>query len=438
MSNRDTWTSKFSFVLACIGSAIGLGNIWMFPWRLGKYGGAAFLIPYLLFVFALGSTGLIEEFALGRSQKTGAMGAFTKIFKKKDLPFGNLIGAIPVLGLTGVFIFYTIVAGWILKYFLLTISGSFQTAGEIPNYFNSLAGQPESILWHLLAIILTLAIVRLGVKKGIEKVNNFMMPTLFVIFIILVIRSLTLPGASAGIRFMLVPDWSLLLKPITWVMALGQAFFTVSLGGAAMLVYGSYLKEDADIPSAAFNTVVFNTLSSFLAAFIIIPAVFAFNLDPQSGPPLLFITIPKIFQQMTGGYFFGVLFFLSIVFAAISSSINLMEVPVEALIDQLNWSRKKSVFTVASLSFLAGIPLDLNMKFFGQFTDIVSIYLIPLGSVLAAITFFWVFGISNAQEQINQGAKYPVGNWWAFFAKYIFTSVSIIVLILGIIYNGIG
>jgi len=438
MKEREKWDSKLGFILACVGAAIGLGNIWMFPWRLGAYGGAAFLIPYLLFVFTLGWTGLMEEFAFGRNQQTGAISAYENVFEKKGMKFGSKLGIIPVLGVTGVFTFYSIVVGWILKYFSLSLTNSFTQIENLPAYFGSFAGNTQSIFWHALAIVLTLLIVRLGVKDGIEKMNKIMMPALFILLIVLLFRSLTLPGAEEGVRFLLMPDWSKLKEPITWVMALGQSFFTVSLGGAAMLVYGSYLDDDSDIPVSAFQTALFNTMSSFLAAFVIIPAVFAFGLDPQAGPPLLFITIPKIFQQMPGGHIFSILFFLSIIFAGLSSAINLMEVPVEAIIDRLNISRKKSVLIVGLGAFLVGLPLDLSMSLFGKFADTVTIYLVPIGAVLSAIIFFWVYGISNARKAINKGSSKPLIKLWEPYAKYIFTSVAILVLILGVTFGGIG
>ncbi|SIR34650.1 sodium-dependent transporter [Halanaerobium kushneri] len=438
MAEREKWNSKFGFVLACVGAAIGLGNIWMFPWRLGAYGGAAFLVPYLLFVFTLGWTGLMEEFAFGRDQQTGAISAYENVFKEKGMNFGSKLGIIPVLGVTGVFTFYSIVVGWILKYFTLSATNSFAEIENIPAFFGNFAGNTGSIFWHALAIILTLLIVRMGVKDGIEKMNKIMMPGLFILLIILLFRSLTLPGAKEGIAFLLVPDWSKLKEPLTWVMALGQSFFTVSLGGATMLVYGSYLDKDSDIPTASFQTAFFNTMSSLLAAFVIIPAVFAFGLDPQAGPPLLFITIPKVFQQMPGGYIFSSLFFLSIVFAGLSSAINLMEVPVEALIDRLNITRRKSVLIVGIAAFVIGIPLDLSMELFGKFADTVTIYLIPFGAVLSAIIFFWVYGIKRARRAINEGSKRPLGKIWEPYAKYIFSSVAILVLVLGVIFGGIG
>ena len=438
LSERETWSSRIGFVLACVGAAIGLGNIWLFPWRLGAYGGAAFLIPYLFFVITLGSTGLMEEFAFGRERKAGSIKAFKEVYAERGVSWGDKLGTIPVLGVTGVFVFYSIVVGWILKYFVLALQGQFSVISEFPAYFGSFAGSPKSIVWHLLAIGLTILILRLGVKDGIERVNKVMMPTLFIILFILLIRSLTLPGSLEGIKFLLVPEWSKLANPETWVMALGQAFFTVSLGGAAMLVYGSYLDEEADIPASALQTVVFNTTASFLAAFVIIPAVFAFGLDPKAGPPLLFITLPNIFQQMPGGYIFGVLFFLSIIFAAISSAMNLMEVPVEALMERFKISRKKSVLLVGGLTFAIGLPLDLSMNLFSQFADFVTIYLIPIGAVMAAVTFFWAYDISKAREAINQGSNNPLGAWWEPFAKYVFTIVAVVVLVLGVIFGGIG
>ncbi|WP_048818126.1 sodium-dependent transporter [Desulforamulus hydrothermalis] len=435
MSGRETFSGKIGFILACVGAAMGLGSIWMFPWRLGTYGGAAFLVPYLLFTFVLGVTGLMGEFGFGRSQQRGAMGAFENVLREKGKGYGASLGIIPVLGVTGVFIFYIIVCGWILKYFVLAVTNAFGSL-DLPAYFGAFAGQPESIVWHLLAMIVTLSIVIKGVQGGIEKSNKIMMPALFIILFILMIRSLTLPGAGKGIKFLLVPDWSHLADPMTWVIALGMAFFTVCLGGAAMVVYGSYLKKDEDIPSSAINTAFWTTIASLISAFVTIPAAFAFNMDPQAGPPLLFITVPQIFQAMPGGYLFGVLFFLCVTFAAISSAINLMEVPVEAVMDRFKLSRNKSVIIVALLGFLVGLPLDINMNLFGMFADFVTVYLVPFGAVIAAFVFFWIYGVDRARQEINRGAARPLGKWWEFHAKYVFVLTSVAVLILGIVVGG--
>ncbi len=428
---RETFSSNFGFTLACIGAAMGLGSIWMFPWKLGQYGGAAFLIPYLIFTFALGITGLMGEFAFGRSQKSGAIGAFEKVFKEKGLPGGSLLGAIPVLGVSGVFVFYLIVVGWVIKYTILSFTGAFETI-DSPAFFGGFVGSMESVIWHAVALVLTLIIIKLGVSKGIEASNKVMMPALFVILAIVALRAVTLPGAMEGVEFILLPKWELLADPTTWIAALGQAFFTVALGGAAMLVYGSYLKNDQDIPSSAVNTAIWTTIASMLAAFAIIPAAFAFGLPAEAGPPLLFITLPKVFAAMPGGYIFGILFFTSVLFAALSSAINLMEVPVEAVMERFRWSRDSSTIVVAVVGFLVGLPLTLNMDLFGPFSDFVTIYLVPLGAVLSAIVFFWIFGSSRAREEVNKGAKKPVGAWFEPLGKYVFTIVSTIVLLIGI------
>lgn len=437
MNKRESFSGKLGFVLSCIGSAIGLGNIWMFSWRLGEYGGAAFLVPYLFFVFVLGSIGLMGEFSLGRCKKKGSYSGIKEILEKKNIPFKNLISTIPTIGLLGILIFYSIVVGWILRYFYGAFVGDFNTV-NITDYFNNFVGTSSSIIWHGLAVFITLVIVSLGITKGIEKLNKVTMPALFGIFILLMIRSLTLDGAMEGVKYLLIPDWSYLLKPITWIMALGQAFFSVSLTGSALVVYGSYLKDDVDIPSSALHIIIFDTLSALLAAFIIIPAAFAFGLAPDAGPSLLFITVPAIFKSMAFGQIFGVLFFLSILFASISSAINMMEAPAEALMNRFNLTRFKSVLIIGLVAFIAGIPLDLNMNSFGKFSDFITIYLSPLGAVIAGIVFFWVYGIDNAREEINKGAKQPLGKWFNPLGKYFFTFVSIIVLILGIVYNGIG
>lgn len=438
MNQRETFGSKIGFVLAALGAAIGMGNIWMFPFRLGAFGGAAFLVPYLLFVFLLATIGLMGEFGLGRSQKTGSIGAFEKVFKSKNMSGGALVGSIPVIAQTGVLIFYSVVVGWVLRYFFLAVTGSLTKIENIPANFGGFVGTSQTIPWHALALLLTLCIVILGINKGIEKVSKIIMPLLFIIFIILLFRSLTLDGAMEGVKFLLVPNWSYLANPTTWVMALGQAFFTVSLGGAGMVVLGSYLKDEEDLPTSAIYTATLDTLAAFLAAFIIIPAAFAFGVDHAAGPPLLFITVPSIFKSMPGGSIFAFLFFLSVVFAGISTLIVLMEVTVEGFIERFKLSRTKSVILVTVLAFVCGLPLDTNMHLLHVFIDIVTVYLVPIGAVLAAIVFFWIYGIENARKEVNKGAKNPVGEWFNPWAKYGFVIVCVVVLVLGIIYGGIG
>lgn len=436
MKKRETFSGKLGFILACLGSAIGLGNIWMFPWRLGQFGGAAFLIPYFICVFVLGTTGLMIEFSFGRSRRCGSLKGIQEIFAEKNKSFGKILSVIPTLAVASTLIFYSVVVGWIFKYFFISITGNIYKT-NIAKYFDSFAGTPSSILWHLVALITTIIIVLLGITKGIEKANKILMPGLFLVFIILLIRSLTLPNAIRGLNYLLLPDWSFLLKPMTWIMALGQAFFTVSLNGAGMVVYGSYLKDKEDIPSAALNVAIFDTISALLAAFIIMPAVFSFGLDPTSGPSLLFITMPYIFKSMPFGYVFGILFFISVIFAGISSSVNMLEAPSEALISKFNFKRTFAVLLIGIAAFFIGIPLDLNMSLFGKWADFVTIYLAPVGSIIASITFIFVYGFNNALKDINKGSKKAVGAWFKPLS-YLFILSAILVFILGVIFNGIG
>lgn len=436
MKNRENFTSRAGFVISCIGAAVGLGNIWMFPYRLGQNGGAAFLIPYFIFVLILGSIGLITEFAFGRGAEGGALTGIKKGFKNKDLRGGAFFGFIPAIGLAGVFMFYNVVVGWIIKYLGLSISGNIKNI-DIPSYFDSFAGSTETIPWNLLAIGLALVIVCMGISKGIEKINKIIMPMLFGIFILLAIRSLTLPGAIEGVKYLLTPQWSYLFNINTWVMALGQAFFTVSLNGCGMVVYGSYIKKDLDIPRSAVSTAILDTIAALLASFVIMPAVFAFGLDPASGPPLLFITIPTIFKAVPGGQILMVLFFLSVLFAAISSSINMLEGPVESFMTQTKLSRKTSAILISIVAFILSIPLNLNMDLFNNFADVITIVVSPLAALLVFIVFYYMNSKEDVLEEINRGAIRKLGEKFFIFAKYGFTIITVLVIILGVIYGGI-
>lgn len=432
---RDTFATRWGFIFAAAGSAVGLGNLWMFPWRLGEFGGAAFLIPYLLFVYVLGTTGLMGEFAFGRWARKGAMGAYDKALAERGLRFGRLLGAYPILTLLGVLVFYLIVTGWVLRYLVSTLSGALFEAGPPEDYFIQFSGHPESIAWQLLAVLLTASILVFGISKGIERASKVMMPLLLGLLVILLVRSVTLPGSMEGIRYLFVPDWSYLLKPITWGMALGQAFFSVSLTGAGMLVYGSYLTGDFDIPNAAVSTVTLDTVMAVMAALIIMPATFAYGIDPAAGPPLLFITLVSVFKNMPGGQFVAVLFFLGVLFAALTSLLAIKEAVVEAAMDQFSWTRRASVVTTAVVAFLCGLPLAINQGAFDRFVDLITVYLVPVGAAIAGILFFWVLGIKRAREQVNLGAAKPVGAWWEPVAKYLFVGVAVLIIGLSMAYR---
>ncbi|BDR72306.1 sodium-dependent transporter [Clostridium tetani] len=436
-NNRDSFESKIGFILACIGSAVGMGNIWLFPYRVGQFGGAAFLIPYIIFVVFIGFTGVIGEMSFGRAMGTGPVGAFKKALEKRGKKYGDLIGLIPVIGSLGIAIGYSVVVGWILRFTVGAITGSMIKAPDSGVYFASIAGKLGSLSWHLLALALTFIIMTMGVSKGIEKVNKIMMPAFFVLFLILAIRVGTLPGAIEGYRYLLVPKWEFLGEPKTWVFALGQAFFSLSLAGSGTVVYGSYLKKTENIVQSAKYVTLFDTCAAMLAALVIIPSVFAFGMDPTAGPPLMFIIMPNVFKQMPMGQLSAIIFFLAVLFAGTTSLMNLFEASIEALQERFNFSRKASVCIIAMIGAVTGIILEDANKL-GIWMDVVSIYVIPLGALLAGIMFFWVCGTKFAREQVQLGCDKEIGNWFEPMTKYAFCGLTIIVYILGIFYGGIG
>lgn len=435
--NRDLFSSKLGFILACIGSAVGMGNVWMFPYRVGQLGGGAFLLPYIIFVVVLGYTGLIGEFAFGRMTQTGPIGSFEYAMKSKGKKGGTLLGIIPVIGAFGIATGYAVVVGWVMRFLFGTISGAMFSAPDSAAYFGEIAGAFGSTIWHLAAMIATTIILILGVSNGIEKVNKFMMPLFYILFIIVLFKVLSLENAMEGVKYLFTPKWEFLSQPKTWVYALGQSFFSLSLAGSGMVVYGSYLKKDVDIPNSAKNTAFFDTLAAMLAALVVIPAVFAFGLDPQSGPPLLFITLPAVFKEMAGGQLFAVLFFISLIFAAITSLMNLLEVPIEALQNRMKLKRNTAVVLVCALSFVIGLFLE-DGNLLSAWMDCVSIYIMPVGALIASIMFFWVIGSKIAKEQAEIGASKPLGAWFEPMAKYVFVILTIAVIIGGILYGGIG
>ena len=440
-SQRGQFGTKLGFIIACVGSAVGMANIWMFPYRTGKFGGAAFLIPYFIFVVLLGFSGVIGEMAFGRSMKTGPLGAFGKAMKlrfgeKYEKP-GRVIGIIPVLGSLGIAIGYSVVVGWVLKYLFSALTGELISTENMGAFFGELTGNFGSVGWHMLALVMTFAIMAMGISKGIEKVNKIMMPVFFIFFILLMFRVMTLPGAAEGYQYLFVPNWEQLLDVKTWVYALGQAFFSLSLAGSGTVVYGSYLKDDVDVVSSAKNVAIFDTLAALLAGMVVIPAVFAFGMDVASGPPLMFITLPAVFQQMPFGTIFAVIFFAAVLFAAITSLMNLFETPIEALQEQFGLSRIAAVIIVAVVGAAISIFIE-NGDAVSTWMDIISIYVIPLGALLAGIMFFWVCPKGFAKEQSELGRKKKLGKWFVPLTKYVFVGITLIVYILGIFFGGIG
>lgn len=435
--NRDRFGSKFGFILACIGSAVGMGNIWLFPYRVGQFGGAAFLIPYLIFIGLIGYTGVIGEMAFGRAMGTGPLGAFDKALKRRGKNHGDLIGLIPVIGSLGIAIGYSVVVGWILRFTIGSITGKLINYPNSGEYFGMIAGRFGSIGWHLAALIITLSIMLAGISAGIEKINKFMMPAFFVMFLILASRVFFLPNSQLGYVYLFKPEWSALRDPKTWVFALGQAFFSLSLAGSGTLVYGSYLKKSEDIVYSAAMVSIFDTIAAILAALVIIPSVFAFNMDPAAGPALMFITMPEIFKQMPAGRLFASIFFIAVLFAGITSLINLFESSIEALQERFKFSRAKAVMTIGIIGMGVGIFVE-DGNVLGVWMDIVSIYIIPLGALLAGIMFYWICGPQFVREEVQLGRKKEIGSWFEPASRYLFVGLTIIVYIMGIIYGGIG
>ena len=433
---RESFTNKIGFMLSCVGAAIGLGNIWLFSWKLGKYGGAAFLIPYFIFVALFAVVGLVGEISFGRMMKRGIFG-LSEILKDINIPFKNLLPIIPIISVAGVFTFYVIVFGWVIRYFFSYLTGAINGV-EYGAYFGSIAGQVASIPWHILGVVLSVVVISFGVVKGIEKLNKIIMPLMFVLFLGLMVRSLTLPNAIDGVKFLLQPKWSMLEDPMTWIMALGQAFFTVGLSGSALLVYGSYLGDDVEIPASVVQTCFLDTTAALMAGFIIIPAAFSFGLDAGSGPALLFITIPAIFSNIPGEQILGGLFFLSVIFAALSSAINQLEVPVEAIMDRYKISRVKAAIIVGSVACIIGLFLDLNMNWFGKFADFVSIILIPLGAVIGLGVYFYYVDKQRVIDEINKGSSVKVGALILWLGRYIFIPGTAAIIVLGLVYGSLG
>lgn len=450
-SNREQWGSKIGFILAAAGSAIGLGNIWKFPYIAGVNGGAAFVIIYLLSILVVGLPVLMAEILIGRTAHRDPVGAFKQL--SNGSKFWTGVGAVGVLAGFLILSYYVVIAGWSLGYIVEAAKGvfyDFKNPEDAGKYFNSLIGNVEWIIGYFaLFMAITMTFVLGGVQKGIEKGSKIMMPILFVLLIVLVIRGVTLDGADKGISFLVHPDWSA-VTPSTILLALGQAFFTLSLGMGAMLTYGSYMSEKDNITTSSIEIVVLDTAIALFAGFAIFTAVFAYGQDPGAGAGLIFQTLPVVFSKMPGGYIFSIAFFVLLTIAALTSAISLLEVITAYFVDEKGWSRKNAVIVFGGITFIFGIPSALSynvmkdVHFFGltffDFVDYVSAnILLPIGGFLIAsfVAYFW--GLEKAVKNLKIGAenffeKYPwIIVFWKFFIKYIAPVLIIIVFL-----NSIG
>lgn len=433
MNKNGNFKSTVGFVLACVGSAVGMGNIWMFPYRLGQYGGAAFLIPYLIFITLFGLVGLSAEFALGRMAKTGTLGAYAYCWKNK---FGKYIGWLPLLGSLGIAIGYSVILGWVFRSIQGVLTNELLT-NDIPAFFTNMTQSFSNVPCHFLVLFITCLLLFTSATNAIEKANKVLMPAFFILFIILAIRVSLFDGAIEGYKFLFVPKWECLLNKETWIMAMGQAFFSLSITGSGMIVYGAYLKDDVDIPKASMQTAVFDTIAAMLAALAIMPAVFSFGIDPVSGPSLMFLTLPEVFKQMPLGNFFALFFFVSVAFAGITSLINMLEAVCESWQNRFHISRKKAVLVCGIITFIVSVCIE-NGDIVGKWMDVVTIYIIPFAALLGAITIYYVLGWNALKQELDKGRKKPVGPTFKFLGKYVYVFLALIILILGILYNGIG
>lgn len=435
-SKNGSFTSSFGFIIACVGSAVGLGNIWMFPYRLGEYGGAAFLLPYLFFILLFGWVGLSAEFAIGRRAKTGTLGAYAYCFAKRNLQgVGRLLGWIPLMGSLGIAIGYAIILGWIFHSLFGAVNGTLLT-GEPEQFFSVTAGAYGSLIWHFLVLAITCLVLLFGVTKGIERVSKVLMPLFFVLFLFLAIWVAFLPGSEAGYEFLFVPKWETLLRADTWVMAMGQAFFSLSITGSGMIVYGAYLDNQADIPRASLRTAFFDTIAAMLSGLAIMPAVFSFGIGADRGPSLIFLTLPKVFQQMPLGQFFAVFFFIAVFFAGITSLINMLEAVSESWQNNFKISRTSAVLASSMLSFSVGIFIEAEPSV-GAWMDFVSIIIVPFGAVLGAISIYFVLGWLDIRKELEQGHG-SLPQIFGHVARFVYVPLTILVLVLGLIYEGIG
>ena len=438
---RDSFSGRVGFVLACIGSAVGMGNIWRFPNLVSTYGGLTFLIPYVLFVILIAKTGMVEEFAFGRAARTGPVGAFGWATEQRgNRKIGERIGLIPVLGSLALAIGYTVVMGWIIKYTYLAFSGGLTAMGQdmdvIGGTFGVTADTFGANLWIVIAIVISFAIMSFGIAGGIEKANKFMMPILFLLFLLLGIYIAFLPGATDGYKYILTIQPGGLKDPKVWIYAFGQAFFSLSVAGNGSVIYGSYLGNDEDIPKSAISVACFDTLAAVLAAFVIIPAMATTGEQLSAGGPgLMFIYLVNVFNGMAASRFIGIVFFTCVLFAGTSSIINLYEAPVEFIQERFGAKRPIAVASILAVGCVSALFIQ---HITSQWMDVVSIYICPLGALLAGIMFFWVVKKDKAIEAVNTGSQVHIGNSFYFLGKYVYIILALVALVAGALLGGIG
>ena len=440
LQKQDGFKSKWGFIMACIGSAVGMANIWRFPNMVSTYGGMTFLLPYFLFVLLIGSSGVIEEFALGRWAGAGPVGAFGKCTEERtgDHRLGEAVGALPIIGSLGLAIGYSVIMGWIFKYTAMAFTGELYAMGQVMAVIGGTFDvvSVDNAPWVIVAVIVSFLIMSLGVAGGIELSCKFMMPILFGLFLALAIYVAFLPGAVDGYQYIFTLNPAGLANPKVWIYAFGQAFFSLSVAGNGSVIYGSYLKKDVAIPGSARNVAVFDTVASMLAACVILPAMATTGAAPsQGGPGLMFVYLVPVINGMAGGRIVGLVFFFAVLFAGLSSIINLYEAPTAFLQEKFHMKRTKAV----CITHAAGVVIAILIQCYAsQWMDIVSIYICPFGALLAGIMFFWVLKKEDALSAVNEGSAKPIGGWFYPLGKYVYCIAALVALIAGAKLGGIG
>ncbi|KKB36451.1 sodium-dependent transporter [Bacillus thermotolerans] len=429
MEKREQWSSRLGFILSSAGAAIGLGAIWKFPYVTGQSGGGAFLLLFVLFTLLIGLPMLISEFIIGRSTGKEAVSAYQKLAPRS---FWTIIGKLGVVGCFLLLSFYSVVGGWVLIYTLMATSGQIITHGQdYGALFGQITGSPLITLGGLAVFLfINIIIIAAGVQNGIEKVSKYMMPLLFIFFILIVIRSLTLDGAAEGVRFFLKPDFTNITGEAV-LYALGHSFFSLAVGFSCMVTYSSYLNKDVSIPSSAGTVALMNVFVSILAGLAIFPAVFAFGVEPAEGPGLLFVVLPSVFGQMPFGELFLFMFLALFLFATLTSSISLVEVIVAAFLKNHSSRRKLAIIT-GVVVFFAGIPAALSsslladVQLFGKTvfdaTDfLVSNILLPAGNLLIALFIAWEMDKYLVKNEFMLSHSMPNSLYsvWRFLMKWI-------------------
>ncbi len=447
MALRESWVSRLGFILAAAGSAVGLGNIWRFPYIAGEGGGAAWVIVYLIIVLIIGYPMMVTEISLGRASRKNVVGMFKEL--APNTPWW-LVGALTILTSVLILSYYSVVAGWSLAYIF---ESALSNLGRDVDYADAFMGHITSvwppIIWHAVFMVLTVGIVAAGIVKGIQRWVTFLWPVMGVLLVILLIRAVTLPGAGEGLGWYLIPDFGDLTAG-AFVAAIGQAFFTLSLAMGIIITYGSYLRREDEIPGSGGYVVLMDTGIAILAGFIIFPGVFAMGLDPGAGAGLAFITLPGVFAEIpVAGPFFGTLFFILLSVAALTSAISLLEVSVAWLIDEKNMKRSSAAITMGTIIFLLGLLPTLGYSTLdhvsfepiaGDILDFMEFLaenvFLAIGGLLTAIFAGHVWGEHKAREEINYGVKkgkFTIGNWYAPILKYVIPVIIIVILIVSTI-----